>query len=491
MSDPGRAPSPLGTVSIRVRVIAAVMVVLAVVLLVLSLSVQSVFATQSDRNLDALLTGRAQLARQLARSGVRPQQIVNRVAVDGVLASLELREGSVFGSPLPVGSGVRTVTTRLVGSGRVDGGQLTLSVNSSLVAGARQSLRRILLVAGLTALVLSAALVAVAVRLALRPLDSMAALAQGIVAGSRGRRLSPTRRDTEIGRTAQAFDEMLDELEGAEAQSRAAETDARRAEERVRAFVADAAHELRTPLTGVRAAAETLLEYGDTLDAADRERLQVLLVGEAQRAGRLVDDLLALARLDTGPVLDLGPVDLARLVEDEVGRARLLSPHAAITAAGTAPVIHADLTALRGALRNLVDNARRAAGPRGTIDVTTAVHGHLAVVHVRDDGPGVPVRDHERIFDRLVRLDPARSADSGGTGLGLAIARSTARAHGGDLVCLPVEPPSRGADFCLTLPVRPRADEDDKPVAQTSRPASTVLFDTAQPGRRSAMPNQP
>ena len=449
---------PLSTVSIRVRVLAAVMVVLAVVLLGLSVAVQSVFAAQSDRNLDALLTGRAQLARQLARTGVRPQQIVNRVTVDGVLASLELRDGTVLGNTLPTGSGVQTVTTRLAGPGRVDGAQLTLSVNSSLATGARQALRRILLVGGLAALALSAALVALAVRLALRPLDSMAALAQGIASGSRGRRLSPIRTDTEIGRTARAFDAMLDELEGAEAQSRLAEAQALHAEERVRAFVADAAHELRTPLAGVSVAAETLLQHGDTLDTADRERLEALLVGEARRAGRLVDDLLAMARLDAGPVLDLVPLDLGRLVDDEITRARLLSPTATLTAVGTSAVVAGDLTALRGALRNLIDNACRAAGPAGTVEVTITTDEHLAVVHVRDDGPGVPAADHERIFDRLVRLDAARSTDSGGSGLGLAIARGTARAHGGDVVCLPVDPPGRGADFCLTLPLHAPVD---------------------------------
>ncbi|MGI3785489.1 MAG: histidine kinase dimerization/phospho-acceptor domain-containing protein, partial [Janthinobacterium lividum] len=369
---PGAAGrGPLGTVSIRVRVIAAVMAVLAVVLLVLSFSVQSVFAAQSDRSLDALLTGRAQLARQLARDGVRPQQIVNRVAVDGVVVSLELRDGTVLGTPVAPGSGVQTTITRLSGPGRVDAAQLTLSVNSSLATGARQSLQRILLVGGLAAVGLSAGLVAVAVRLALRPLDSMAALAQDIAGGARGRRLAPTRTGTEIGRTARALDEMLDELEGAEAQARAAEAHALRAEERLRAFLADAAHELRTPLSGVRAAAETLLHHGSTLSAEDHDQLEALLVREAQRAGRLVDDLLAMARLDVGPVLELVPVDLDQLLAEEVARARLLSPTLTITRTATHPVVDADLTALRGALRNVVDNARRAAAPGGTVDVTT------------------------------------------------------------------------------------------------------------------------
>ncbi len=458
-ADEKAAPDgrPLGTVSIRVRVIAAVMVVLALVLLVLSFSVQAVFDAQTDRDVDALLSGRTQLARQLARSGVRPQQVVNRVAVDGVVASLELRDGTVLGTTVPAGSGVRTETARLAGSGRIDGSTLTLGVNSSLVEGSRQSLRRILLVGGLAALVLAAVLVAVAVRLALHPLDAMAALAQSIAAGARGRRLSPTRADTEVGRTAAAFDEMLDELEGAEARARTAQAQALAAERRTRAFLADAAHELRTPLAGVQAAAETLLQHRDALRREDRDRLEVLLVGEVRRAGRLVENLLTMARLDAELPVTLAPVDLRALVDAEVARARLLAPgtqvDVEVATDGHGPVVPGDATALQGLVRNLLDNALRAAGPQGTVRVLTSATKDRAVVHVRDDGPGVPLAERERVFDRLVRLDPARGVDSGGSGLGLTIARATARAHGGDLVCLEVPPPARGADFRLTLPL--------------------------------------
>ena len=436
---------PLATVSIRVRVIAAVMAVLAVVLVALSFSVSAVFVAQSNRNLDTLLSGRAQLGRQLARAGARPQQIVNRVGVDGVLASLELRDGTVLGSTVPAGTGVTSVTTVLPGSGRVNAARLTLSVNTSLVSGARDTLRRTLLVSGLAALVLSGLLVAVAVRLALRPLDALAALAQRIAAGARGSRLAPTRTGTEIGRTAQAFDEMLDELEGAESR-------ARRAEEQTRAFLADAAHELRTPLTGVQAAAETLLQHRDRMSPEEQEHLEALLVGEARRAGRLVADLLSLARLDAGATTAKDPVDLRGLAEVEAERARLVWPGRTITVTGDAPAVPGGAQALSGVLRNLLDNASRASGPDGTVRVLLRAEGGTAVLDVLDDGPGVPAADRERVFERLVRLDAARSADAGGSGLGLAIARGTARAYDGDLVCLPA-PSGRGALFRLTLAV--------------------------------------
>ncbi len=388
-----------------------------------------------------------QLARQLARAGMGAQQIVNRTETDGVRAYLVLRNGTTFGSPPPTGLLIKSTTVTLNAPTRVDGAELTLTLDTALVTGARQRLRRILLVTSMVALLVSALLVAGAVRVALRPLDSMAALAKTITEGNRGRRLSPTRTDTEIGQTARAFDEMLDELEGAEAR-------AQQAEQRTRAFLADAAHELRTPITGVLAAAETLLHHGDELPAADRERLQSLLVREAQRAGTLISDLLAAARLDVGVELDLAPVSLGELAFSELDRVRLLQPQTSLTTSGNDVVVTADAGQVSGILRNLIQNAMRAAGPEGRIHLNLDERNGLAVVEVWDSGPGVPPSERERIFERLVRLDHSRTSDSGGSGLGLAIARGYARAHGGDLVC--IDPGGPGALFRLTLPVDPK-----------------------------------
>ena len=436
---------PLNTVSLRLRVTTAVIVVLAVMLGLTSVAVNAIFVAQSNRSLDALLDSRVQLARQLARAGVGGQQIVNRTETDGVRAYLVLRNGTEFGTRPPTGLGIRSTTITLNAPTRVDGAQLTLTIDTALVTGARQRLRRILLITSMVALLVSAVMVAGAVRVALRPLDSMAALAKTITEGNRGRRLAPTRTDTEIGQTARAFDEMLDELEGAESR-------ARQAEERTRAFLADAAHELRTPITGVLAAAETLLHHGDQLPAADRERLQSLLIREAQRAGTLISDLLAAARLDTGVDLDLAPVSLGQLAYSELDRVRLLHPETSVTTGGSDVIVTADAGQVSGILRNLLENAMRAAGPQGRIHLNLDEHERLAVVEVWDSGPGVPPSERERIFERLVRLDHSRTQDAGGSGLGLAIARGYARAHGGDLVC--ADPGGPGALFRLTLPQR-------------------------------------
>jgi two-component system, OmpR family, sensor kinase len=440
----------LNTVSLRLRVIAAVMAVLAVILILLSIAVSAIFIAQSNRNLDALLTGQAQLARQLARSGAGPQQIVNRVQAGGVQAYLVLRNGTGFGTPIMSGEAVKTTTITLNAPTRVDGAQLTLAVDTSLVSGARRTLRQVLLITGVIALLVSAVLVAAAVRLALRPLDSMAALAKAVSQGNRGLRLAPTRTDTEIGQTAQAFDEMLDELEGAERR-------AQQAEERTRAFLADAAHELRTPIAGVQAAAETLLHHDDRLDREERQHLEALLVREAERAGALISDLLTAARLDAGIDLDLAAVSLRTLVHSEIDRVRLLHPEATVTMSGPEVVAHADAAKISGIIRNVIDNAMRAAGPQGKVHVVVREQDQSAIAEIWDSGPGVPPSERERIFERLVRLDHGRAGDAGGSGLGLAIARGYARAHGGDLTC--EDPRGIGAMFRLVLPLEPRQVE--------------------------------
>ena len=436
----------LNTVSLRLRVTVAVLAVLAVMLILLSIAINAIFIAQSNRNLDALLTGQAQLARQLARSGVGPRQIVNRVQAGGVQAHLVLRNGTEFGTPITSGT-VKTTAITLNAPTRVDGANLTLAVDTALASDARRTLRRILMITAVIALVVSAVLVAAAVRLALRPLDSMAALAKTVSQGNRGYRLAPTRTDTELGQTAQAFDEMLDELEGAE-------TRAQQAEERTRAFLADAAHELRTPIAGVQAAAETLLHHDEQLDHDERQHLQALLVREAERAGALISDLLTAARLDAGIDLDLAPVSLRTLAHSEIDRVRLLHPETAVTMSGPEVIARADAARVSSILRNVIDNAVRAAGPEGQVHLVVREHDQFAIAEIWDSGPGVPPSQRERIFERLVRLDHGRAGDAGGSGLGLAIARGYARAHGGDLTC--EDPRGSGAMFRLVLPLEPR-----------------------------------
>jgi two-component system OmpR family sensor kinase len=412
--------------SLRARVTALSLLVLAAVLLVVGVLTDVVFAAQSRADLRSQLTVRAALAGELVTRGVDTEEIARQVEAPGIRAVLVAADGRVYGDRRGRGRGGDVLRQPLA-----DGSQLTLVAVDDGVTAAQQRLRRTLFLLGVGGLAVAGIVTMVTTRVALAPLDGMTALARSITRGDRGRRLAPTRTDTELGRTAAAFDDMLDELEGAERQARDSEA-------RTRQFVADAAHELRTPLAGVQAVAEAAVAPG--LDAEERDRLHLLLLRESHRAGRLVDDLLALARIDAGIELRREPVELLSLARTEADRVRMRAPGREIEVSGTPVTVLADPTRLAQVLANLLDNAQR----YGAVTVQV---GPGAQVRVSDDGPGVPPADRERIFDRLVRLDEARTAHDGGAGLGLAIARGIARAHGGDLRC--TEP---GATFLLTLP---------------------------------------
>jgi signal transduction histidine kinase len=454
----------LRTVSLRRRVTALSLAVLAAVLLMVGVLTDVVFSAQIRSELREQLDVRAALAGQLVAQGVPAAEVARRVEAPGVRAEVVAADGSVYagdddqswGPPQwrgrPPGGEHGWWDDDEAGDWRdaqvleqplADGSRLTLAATGGPVSGAQEFLRRTLLVLSLAALAAAGVVMMLTTRVALAPLDAMTALARSITSGDRGRRLAPTRTDTELGRTAAAFDAMLDELEGAEATARASEA-------RTRRFVADAAHELRTPIAGVQAVAEAAIAPG--MPPEDRERLHLLLLRESRRAGRLVDDLLVLARLDAGMELRREPVDLLELARAEAERAQLVAPDQQVEVRGEPVTVPGDASRLAQVLGNLLDNARRHAGP-GAVTVTVSA-GDPATVLVTDEGPGVLPADRERIFDRLVRLDEARG-DYGGAGLGLAIARGIARAHGGDLRC--VDPPSsRGAAFELVLPPTPR-----------------------------------
>jgi signal transduction histidine kinase len=449
--------TPLRTSSLRRRVTVLVIVVLAVVLLGIVLVVNAVFAAETNRDLTAVLADHGRVAVTLARQNVGPKVLLNRVDTDGVRAELVLANGQTYGSLPSPSENVKQATIRLVSRGAVNGARLTLVVATSAIQQAQAQLRGVLLLVGLVALAVTGIVLVVAIRLALKPLAVMTGLARSIAGGGRGRRLAPTDPDTELGRTAAAFDDMLDALEGAERQARAAEAGSRASEERTRRFVADAAHELRTPIAGVQAAAEAVLQQSPSASQEERDRLHLLLVRESRRAGQLVNDLLDLARIDAGVELTMAPVDLRALADAQAERIRVLAPELTVRVDGAALTVWADEARITQIVANLLDNARKATGPDGHIGVWLRQLGTFAELLVTDDGPGVPAADGDRIFDRLVRLDNARdrrSGGSGGSGLGLPIARGFARAHGGDLTCVPPPPGDRGAVFRLVLPIR-------------------------------------
>ncbi|WP_432004496.1 ATP-binding protein [Streptomyces parvus] len=212
--------------------------------------------------------------------------------------------------------------------------------------------------------------------------------------------------------------------------------------ERQRRFVADASHELRSPIASLRTQLEVAEAHPELLDlpgaVADTVRLQVLAA-----------DLLLLARLDAGEKPGGGTVELGALVREEVSQRTGDRIAVAVEAPeGGAFEVNGSRGQLSRVIGNLLDNAQRHAD--GSVAVSVAADGRGVRVEVRDDGAGVPEDERERIFERFVRLDDARSRDDGGAGLGLAIARDVAARHGGTLTVHRAA--EGGAAFRLWLP---------------------------------------
>ncbi len=214
---------------------------------------------------------------------------------------------------------------------------------------------------------------------------------------------------------------------------------------RQRRFVSDASHELRTPLTAIRGQLEVLGRQRSP-DSADVRRVEGLVGAELARIERLVEELLALARLDEGAPLrprrlELTPF-LRGFAEHDGDAAVVLGP----SPAGT---LVADPDRLTQVLRNLAANARRHAGPAGRVEVSAEARGGRLTIRVDDDGPGIPPAERDRVFDRFHRSGAARDRDTGGSGLGLAIARSIVELHGGRIRV--EDSPLGGARLCVEL----------------------------------------
>jgi two-component system OmpR family sensor kinase len=345
------------------------------------------------------------------------------------------QDGPVKPGTLSSGAHLLTFTEQISVDGKP--ATATLSTSEASIDSAVNSLIVIELVGAAAVLVAATVLTLLASRSALRPLRHVAAVAQGIAAGDRRQRLQPRRPQTELGQMAASFDAMVDSLEEAVAK-------ATRSEAAMRRFLADASHELRTPIAALQATIETLLR--EQPPRPRRDQLEAEVARGTQRLGRLVDDLLNLARLEANEPLRSENVDLAQIGESLVAETRSHTP-ASISIAHDGPaIVVGDPEALARVLRNLIDNAVHAAGDDGRIVVELEQSRARVRATVSDDGPGVPPEAHERIFQGFVRLNGNGGA---GTGLGLAIARAIAQQHRGSVTC---EDCDTGARFMLELP---------------------------------------
>ncbi|MCW2876101.1 MAG: hypothetical protein JWQ95_201, partial [Sphaerisporangium sp.] len=299
------------------------------------------------------------------------------------------------------------------------------------------------------------------VRRSLRPLGEIERTAGAIADGDLSRRVPLRHRRTEMGRLGRAINGMLAQIEAAfqdreasEIAARKSAFEARRSEDRMRRFVADASHELRTPLTSIRGFAE--LYRHEAPDLEEAAWLLRRIEDEATRMGLLVDDLLLLARLDQQRPLERRPVDVLSLAAGAVLDAQTLAPDREIDLvrldASEEPVtVEGDEDRLRQVISNLVGNVLRHT-PEGTaFRVGVGDVGGQVVVEVADEGPGLPLSDAERVFERFYRADPSRTRNgTGGTGLGLSIAAALVQAHGG--VIIVDSEPGHGATFRVILP---------------------------------------
>ena len=428
----------MNTGSLRARVILSTLAVLAIVLAGVVTAVTLAYRAKLDGDLHTRLAEAGASVLHAGSAG-QAKRLLPGLALEGI--AIRITPPPPTATPPSTSAKSPIIRTRgsllILDEVLPDGTKVSFSTSRASINHAVNNLLLIELLVAAAALALATLLVLQSTRTALRPLSSVIATARRIAHGDSNLRLDPSRTDTELGSLAQAFDQMVESLEKAIEEARASDAATRR-------FLADASHELRTPIAALQASIETLLR--EQPERPERDRLEAAAARDTERLGRLVNDLLGLARLEAHPTRT--PVDLTavtRLLVEEAGER---APQATIALiADNYTTVRGDPDALERVLRNLIDNALSAIPPTGRIEVhLRRVNGYVQA-RVTDDGPGVPENERERIFDRFVRLDPGKP----GHGLGLAIAQRIVQQHHGDLTC---DPTANGASFTLTLPTK-------------------------------------
>jgi two-component system OmpR family sensor kinase len=365
------------------------------------------------------------------------------------------------------------------------------------------------------------------VRASLRPLTEIEQTAGEIAAGDLTKRVTERDPGTEVGSLGRSLNAMLARIEAAFHAQVTSEANARRSENRMRQFIADASHELRTPLTTIRGYAEYYRQRGGAgpdgraqLTPEDLDRIMHRVENEADRMGVLVEDLLLLARIDQQRPLEHRPVDMLAIAADAVQDARMVAPNREVSLTvgrDTAFLVQGDEARLRQVAGNLMNNAlthtpdgtpvqvhvrsgRIGWGPDGPVAIAGSglAPGMVppppgadertvpaVLLEVADQGPGLTAEQAHRVFERFYRADQARTRKSGsGTGLGLAIVSALVSAHGG---AVSVDSrPGQGATFRVALPLAPEAQgshDDDSDDAPPADEAPGMPGEAGQPGQ--------
>ncbi len=472
--------------SLQTRLVLSYAMVIAVCLMLVGLA-SLVLLRGYQRNLVySRLSDRSGLAAavtfQVVRRGGSPQEAVDRVAQqlnrgdvipasvyildrEGALAAhsgepvearaLERFSGQVLGSrAFPVRGELHLDAARrlLYVAEPVrasEGGQLSVSY-VLIVAEPYRPMRLALgdllprlLWSGAIALVVSMGLAALLAYSITRPLDRIAHAAEEVAAGSYEQRLQIS-TPKEIARLVTSFNRMARQVQ-ATLQSQ-------------QDLVANVSHELKTPLTSIQGYSQALLD-GTARNAAAQQRAATIIHEETGRMRRLVDELLELARLESGQVdLEREPVDVAELVRDCAARFSAVAEKTGSVLDAQVPAtlpVMGDSDRLSQVLGNLVDNAlkhSRDAREGGRVLISGESQGESVLCSVTDNGPGIPAEELPRIFERFYQVEKSRVRRGGGAGLGLAIAREIVEGHGGCLLAESVE--GLGTRITMKLPGR-------------------------------------
>lgn len=274
-------------------------------------------------------------------------------------------------------------------------------------------------------------------RRALAPVADVTDTARAIaLSGDFAARVEAGGPGDEVGELAVAFNEMLAALE--------------QNHQALQRFLGDASHQLRTPLTTIRAN----VDLASRADVPEDDRRAILADArdEAERMGRLIADLLSLARAESGARLEFEPVELDALVVESVRRQAQAAAHVRMSVSVEPAVVDGDRDRLRELIGILLDNAARYTPDGGSVTAELTIDGSRVVIRVRDTGIGLHEEDRARLFERLYRGTRARDLRPSGTGLGLAIARWIVESHGGTIEL--ADRTEGGTIATVTLPLR-------------------------------------
>lgn len=412
--------------SLRLRVTAAATAVLAVGLVIGTIVLAQVFEHRRVSAIDVSVRAEVTTISQLVASGDLPSPLPSPAGAT-TLAQVVDSAGTVLAATssasrvlqlIPVEQVAShhgrpfTTSSSTIGSSSLRVLAATVSFHGvpvTVVAAAPlgdvtstlNAMRNVLLVVVPLILLAAAAATWLAVSAALQPVDRLRAAADAVdvTVTAEPPKLDLPTGGEELRKLGDTLNELLRRVHAAS--------------ETQRRFIADAAHELRSPIASVRTQLEVALTVPNSPD--DWPRIVADALADVERLGKLAEDLLLLARLDSGAPRRHGAVDVGALLGEPAADC----------------VVDGDEAALQRMIDNLLTNARRHA--TSVVEVSATSVGGDVVVTVDDDGPGIPVGDRERVFQPWVRLDAGRGRDEGGAGLGLAIVRSIARAHGGDV----------------------------------------------------------